>query len=456
MTRTSSAAAPAPPVGARADHVAAGSGVAAPSARRLLGARTVLLLFFAALAVRTVYCLVVLRHYVPASDASDYYKIAVSVADGHGLATTFPFGYVHPTAFRAPLFPLLLGAVFAVTGPSLAVAQVVNVLLGSTVVVLIAVLAARIGGRRAGLLAGGLAAVYPPLLANDGPPLTEALALALLLAGLLALARPASRRTVVLAGAAIGLLVLTRTSAQLLVPLLALWLPHVIGWRRTALFVATAAVIVLPWVARNQIEFGKPVVVTSNGFDLAATWSEVSLAQGKPADPVYDPRFAFLRTGSARYNEADLDANFRREGLRGLRGNPDEIPGVIWRNTRFLLDLHLDRENGAERFDGRNLTLRFYTLPVTWLVMVLGTLGLARLWRHEGARWRRRDGRLLVLCAGYFLVVSVVAVSPPRLRAPLDALFLVGASTLVLAWVERLRRKPARLRRRQRGAPGAP
>jgi hypothetical protein len=49
-----------------------------------------------------------------------------------------------------------------------------------------------------------------------------------------------------------------------------------------------------------------------------------------------------------------------------------------------------------------------------------------------------------------------VAVSPPRLRAPLDALFLVGASTLVLAWVERLRRKPARLRRRQRGAPGAP
>jgi len=69
-------------------------------------------------------------------------------------------------------------------------------------------------------------------------------------------------------------------------------------------------------------------------------------------------------------------------------------------------------------------------------------LGLVRLGRHEAGSWRRRDGRLL-LCAGYFLVVSVVAASPPRLRAPLDVLFLVGASTLVVAWIERRRQSRA-------------
>jgi 4-amino-4-deoxy-L-arabinose transferase-like glycosyltransferase len=394
--------------------------------RRFLGVRALVLLFLAALLVRVLYCVLLLRHYVPESDASDYYKIAVSVSHGKGLATTFPFGFEHATAFRPPLFPALLGAVFAITGPSLGVAQAVNVLLGSTVVVLLAILATRLGGPRAGWLAGGLAVVYPPLLANDGPPLTESLALTLLLAGLLAL----SRRRCLVAGIAIGLLVLSRPSAQLLVPVLGIWLLFAVGWRRTVLFAVMVGVIVLPWVARNQIVLGKPVLVTSNGFNLLAAWSDISLAQGKPADGVFDPRFAYLRTGSARYNEADLDANFRAEGLRGLRSHPTAVPGVLWRNTRFLLDLHTGKANGAERYDGRNLTLRYYALPLVWLVMVLGIVGLARL-------RRRPDGRLLLLCSGYFLLVSIAAVSPPRLRAPLDVLFLLGTAVLVAGWMER-------------------
>ena len=64
-------------------------------------------------------------------------------------------------------------------------------------------------------------------------------------------------------------------------------------------------------IERGALTFGKPVLVTSNGFNVAAAWSDISLAQGKPADPVYDPRFAFLHTGAARTNEAALDANHR-------------------------------------------------------------------------------------------------------------------------------------------------
>jgi 4-amino-4-deoxy-L-arabinose transferase-like glycosyltransferase len=387
-----------------------------------------------ALLVRVVYCLTVLRHYVPQSDASDYYKIAVSVSEGRGISTTFPFGYEHLTAFRPPLFPALLGGVFWVTGPSLGVAQAVNVVLGCTVVGLLATFTTLLAGRRAGLIAGGLAAVYPPLLANDGPPLTESLALVLLLAGLLAVVR----RRFLLAGLAIGLLVLTRPSAQLLVPVIGLWMVFTVGWRRAAVFAVAVAVVVLPWVARNEAVFGKPVLVTSNGFNLSAAWSDISLAQGKPADPVYDPRFAFLHTGSAKTNEADLDANFRAEGLRGLKSHPTQVPRVLWRNARFLLDLHLGRFNGAEQYDGRNLTLRYYALPAVWTVMLLGVIGLVRLRRS-------REGVLLLLCAGYFLLVSIAAVSPPRLRVPLDVLFVLGTSTVVARFLDRrdARRRPA-------------
>jgi 4-amino-4-deoxy-L-arabinose transferase-like glycosyltransferase len=413
--------------------------------RRVLRPRTLVLLFVAALIVRTLYCLLLLRHYTPISDASDYYKIAVSVSEGRGFSTTFPFGYEHATAFRPPLFPGLLGAVFVITGPSLGVAQVVNVLLGCTVVVLLAVLTTRFGGPRAGLIGGGLAVVYPPLLANDGPPLTESLALTLLLAGLLAL----GKRRCLLAGLAIGLLVLTRPSAQLLVPVLGVWLLVAVGWRRTAVFAVAVGVIVLPWVARNEIVFGKPVLVTSNGFNIAAAWSDISLGQGRPADPVYDPRFAFLHTGSALTNEADLDANFRAEGIRGLRAHPSQVPGVVWRNARFLLDLHVNRNNGAERYDGRNLTLRYYALPAVWVVMLLGVVGLVRL-------RRRPDGVLLLLCAGYFLLVSIAAISPPRLRVPLDVLFLLGAGVVVADLIEWRRARRVSIENESNALPGNP
>ena len=52
--------------------------------------------------------------------------------------------------------------------------------LGTAVVVMAAIVAWPLAGRLAGVVTGGLAAVYPPLLFNDGPPLSEPLGLLLL------------------------------------------------------------------------------------------------------------------------------------------------------------------------------------------------------------------------------------------------------------------------------------
>ena len=71
--------------------------------------------------------LVFLRNYHPQTDAQHYIDIATSVAHGHGFAADYPYGWVHATAFRPPLYPLLLGAAFAVFGVHLAVAQALNV-----------------------------------------------------------------------------------------------------------------------------------------------------------------------------------------------------------------------------------------------------------------------------------------------------------------------------------------
>ncbi len=145
-------------------------------------ARWLLAVGMCALVVRLLYVVIVLRDYVPVSDAEHYHTLAAAVGDGRGMVHEFPFGHPHPTAFRPPLYPLLLGGLYAVTGPRLGAAQALNVALGTVVVVLAALMAWRLAGRRAAMVTGLLAAVYPPLVFNDGPPLSEPLGLLLLLA----------------------------------------------------------------------------------------------------------------------------------------------------------------------------------------------------------------------------------------------------------------------------------
>ena len=417
-----------------------------------LGRSPAAIIFIAAAAIQIAYILIFLRHYHMEADAQHYHDIAINVAHGHGFAAHYPYLVTHPTAFRPPLYPLLLGGTYAVFGDHIASAQILNVVLGSAVVVLVAVLATRIGGRRAGLIAAALTAVFPPLLANDGVPLSEPLGLVVMLLGIWALlaGRPGW------AGIAVGLLVLTRPSAQLLVPVLALVIWRQIGFRRAVLFCLASVIVVAPWVIRNESIFHRPVIVTSNGFNLAAIYSPMSLKAGHFLDPVFDPSFAPVENYAhswANFNEANLDSAFRREGLKGIREDPGRVPYVISLNIRRLVDQTWRLNDGPEAQDGRPLRLRHWTLPLVWSVEILGLLGLIRMTRiaRREYRSRGRESRapaalgegVIPLVAGYFFVVSVLTVSVPRLRAPDDALMIIAIGVWAAAlWARRGAQSP--------------
>jgi hypothetical protein len=293
-----------------------------------------------------------------------------------------------------------------------------------------------------------LATVYPPLLANDGVPLSEPLGLLMMLAAIWALltGRPGW------AGIAAGLLVLTRPSAQLFVPLIALVLWRQAGLRRALGFAAVAVVVVTPWVIRNETIFERPVIVTSNGFNLAAIYSPVALKAGHFVDPVFDPRFASVRGFGqtvVNLNEANLDSAFRREGLKGIREHPGQVPSVVWLNVRRLVDQTWRLNDGPERQDGRPIGLRHTSLPLVWLVEIVGFAGLIGMTRRARRDYRarpQRDGRLgsgvIPLVALYFFVVSVLTVSVPRLRAPDDVLLIIAVGVLAAQLWERRRGRP--------------
>jgi hypothetical protein len=401
-------------------------------------ARWLLLVGLLALVVRVLYVVVVLRHYVPVGDALHYHSLADAVGDGRGLVHDFPFGYPHPTAFRPPLYPLLLGAVYAVTGTRLGAAEALNVVLGTAVVVLAALTAWRLAGRKAGVVAGSVAAVYPPLVFNDGPPLSEPLGLLLLLTtALLLMARRAAW-----AGATSGLLVLTRPNAQVVVIALAGWVLWRLGWRRALAYAACLTLVLTPWVIRNWYRLGTPVVVTSNGFNLNAIYSPEAKASGGFVDGFFDPRFAQLRAGIR--NEAELDAAFRRHAFAEIRRDPRHVLRIAPGTLMNMFEPRAGRNDVAEANDGRNLTLQHLSVPLVGYVTVLGLAGLMSV--------RGRGIGPLLIAAVVFTALSAITVATPRMRAPLDIVCCIGMGALAARGAEAWKARQLRLAPDDHGA----
>jgi 4-amino-4-deoxy-L-arabinose transferase-like glycosyltransferase len=94
-------------------------------------------------------------------DALEYDMQGAFFADGHAWWSRTPFGIPHPSLWKAPLYPLWVGAVYSVFGAHPAVAIFLQVGLGAVVIVLTWVLAGRLFGPRAAAIAAFAVALYP-------------------------------------------------------------------------------------------------------------------------------------------------------------------------------------------------------------------------------------------------------------------------------------------------------
>ena len=104
------------------------------------------------------------------NDSYWYSGQAVKLADGDGFVDFF---YGGPTAEHGPLTPLLLAPVSWMDDP-VRWQRTVMTVVGIAVVVAVALLARRVGGWWAGVVAAGLAAIYPNLWMNDSLVMSEA------------------------------------------------------------------------------------------------------------------------------------------------------------------------------------------------------------------------------------------------------------------------------------------
>lgn len=400
-----------------------------------------------ALGLRLAYGLLLVQDDPLLGDGLAFHQIANLLADGHGYSSPGPFlatGEEVPTADKPPLYPLLLTPFSIISGGTWQAHQVAGALIGTATVVAVGLLGRRLGGDRVGLVAAGLAALYPVLVATDGSLRSEspfALATALvLIAAYRFLDRTNARRAAVL-GAAIGLAALARSEAVALLVLMVLPLAvrgarH--GPRRAALVavsVAACGLVLAPWLVRTWIQLDAPVAISTNSGGLLA---------GANCDEVYSGDFLGQWSfdclpDNAGKSEAEASAALRDKGLRYARDHADRLPVVIPVRVMRTWELYRPRQQATFEafFEGRNLFLAQAGVAFYYLLVPLAIYGLVLL---------RRRGDPLVIMAAPAVVVTLVSIGAygfTRFRVAADVTLVALAALALVALVEGRRRSPS-------------
>lgn len=232
-------------------------------------------------------------------DAEGFHLLAVNVLAGRGFAIGWEPPFC-PTGVRTPLYPLLLMGGYSVLGAAPARAVLVHLLLAVLTTAWVMRLGREVGGAPVGRLAGALYALNGTTQRYIGYLLAEALLLPLMAMALWATVRALRRPTpgrCTLAGLVWGLALLTKPNVQFLALAVGVLL-SVGAWfgRRAACvhrpgapvaFWLALLAVLLPWLARNRVAFGRWMLSTAFETNLARVSAVATLAEVErvPADP---------------------------------------------------------------------------------------------------------------------------------------------------------------------------
>ena len=409
-----------------------------PSAPAPCFGRVLLLIVFCALGLRVGYVLSVTRYDHGFYDAVFYQLEAHTVADGRGFVYPLPGALGgQAAADHPPLTVIALVPAAKLTRGTFWM-RITMVLLGAAVVALVALLGRRLGGPRVGLLAGGLAAVYPNLWLNDGLVMSETLAALTSVAALLLayrlLRRPSTGVAVGL-GAVCALAALTREELVLFVPLLALpaaWLSSrdpKTRRRVSAGVVGAAVMVAAPWVIFNLTRFDDPTFF-STGDGAALLGSYCGRSYHPPAMGFWNLKC--LPVNQPPGDQSVVSADYRQRAITYAGHHLGDLPVVVATRLGRMLGVYnpgqLARYNSGE---GRPEWASLLGLATFLLLLPIAVGG--------GIWLRRRRGRLWPLLApGVLVLVSTALVyGTPRFRAPAEPVVVVLAAVGVAALLAR-------------------
>jgi hypothetical protein len=411
------------------------------------------------LTLRVTYVLALRRGEPLANDSFFFTEGANLLAEGRGFIQPLVAqnGMVEEAADHPPLYLLWL-TIASVVDPRYGASQTVHMLwtclLGAGTVVLCGLIGHRLAGPRTGLIAAGIAAIYPNLWLHDGMLMSEPMAIFTVCLVLWSSYRfwddPTFGRVAWL-GASCGLAALTRSEFLLTIPLLMLPLvlirsgAWVVRARWLAVGSATALATIAPWLAYNHTRFEEPVYMSTNfAVTLAAANCDSTYYGDRIGYKDWDCAIAAHESAQARVdNWAEFDASQRDEHLRPevnryIRDHEKRVPVVVAARLARILKLYgVGQELNLDHRVHLHDKWVVYAGLVSWYLLA----GLAVA--GGVALRRRRDMPIypLVAVASIVLISAALTFGQTRYRAPAEPVVVLLTAVAANAW---LRRRVAR------------
>jgi hypothetical protein len=382
----------------------------------------------------------------PAGDGVYYDTIARRIAAGHGYTWLWPDGAVTYAAHYPVGYPALVGAAFSVFGSRVAVAMVLNAVLGALGAGAAHRIALRAMPAKNALWGGLVVALHPALVPYTAALMTEGVTSALLL---IAVAFAAATRdgerpwsSLVLSGVTMGAATLVRPQCLALAPILGLLAApgrpgSALRSRVAAAGVALglAVLVCLPWTARNCVRMQRCALVSVNGGWNLLIGAET--ATGGWAEVVVPTECREV------WGEAAKDTCFELAARRRIAENVGawlaKAPAKVAQTFDYIgaAPWYLHASNPSAFDDGAKLALGAGETVVTRLLLALALVGIARRGEtHAKARWAVVAVGLVftvLVHAWVGYVALAVAVVLRGLRAWLEGPLLVSWTAALIA-----------------------
>jgi 4-amino-4-deoxy-L-arabinose transferase-like glycosyltransferase len=369
-------------------------------------------------------------------DSESYWSLGRSIAQGQPYE--FELHQHKHKVFRSPGYPLLLAPIFLVAGenPPVMIARTQAALLGTLTVLALWWLGQMLFGKRAGLLAAAIGALYPGAISAGILVLSEApfcplmvLQLALWVAASKAKTGRKTTALAVCGGLAAAAATLVRPSWLLFTPMAAV-LAVLIGGRETTrnrqFCIATAmlaamAVGMSPWWIRNAQVTGHFVPTTLqvgaslyDGLNPQATGG----SDMEFVEPITAAELAAYE-GPREGFEYHLNGRFRQRSLAWAGGNWPRVMELVTVKSLRMWNIWPNEPSLS------SWPLRISVLFTYVPILIFGIIAAVRT---AGRGWP------YVLCwlpAAYFTMLHVVFVSSIRYRQPAMLGLMVLAAGLI-------------------------
>ena len=336
-------------------------------------------------------------------DAYFYHESGRQLAEGVGWVNPLEYnidGTETPAADHPPLYILFLGFWSWIGLPGPTAHMIVTAIFISTPMVIMTALAAReFGERRLGLIAGGLAAVYPNIWSWDGTILSEILAMLFLSTTVYVVYRFWNRPSfggAALMGLALSLATFSRAELLLMSVLVVTPMTLLVkqwDWRTrfSALVIAgmTSAAVLAPWVAFNLSRFENPVYL-SEGYQVTlatSTCDATYYGEHTGYWSITCPEQFLAEEGLTRENsdQSERSAVFMEKSIDYIQENITRLPTVVvvrWLRI-FGLWKPVQQSDVDAHLEGRDLWVTRIAQTTSYVFMAMAAAGVVIMRRRR-------------------------------------------------------------------------